>query len=118
MISDLDCHSRGSRLEKGRDYEHPKSPTDSVGRFVHTRQRAGAEHHGNNRRVGSGAALPNATTKIKEAVTLQFCAEFFNLPNHPNFGNPAANVSVPSIVVSIFGAGDLRQIQFGLKVLF
>jgi hypothetical protein len=57
-------------------------------------------------------------TKIKEAVTVQFRAEFFNLPNHPNFGNPAANISVPSTVGGIFGAGDPRQIQFGLKVLF
>jgi carboxypeptidase family protein len=57
-------------------------------------------------------------TKIKEAVTVQFRAEFFNLPNHPNFGNPSANISVPSTVGRIFGAGDPRQIQFGLKVLF
>jgi hypothetical protein len=45
-------------------------------------------------------------------------AEFFNLPNHPNLGNPAANISVPTTVGRIFGAGDPRQIQFGLKVLF
>jgi hypothetical protein len=57
-------------------------------------------------------------TKIKEAVTVQFRAEFFNLPNHTNFLNPAANISVPSTVGRIFGAGDPRQIQFGLKVLF
>jgi hypothetical protein len=57
-------------------------------------------------------------TKIKEAVTLQFRAEFFNLPNHPNFGNPASNISVPSTVGGIFGAGDPRQVQFGLKLIF
>ena len=53
-----------------------------------------------------------------QAVTVRFRTEFFNLPNFPNFGNPAANISVPSTAGSIFGAGDLRQIQFGLKVLF
>lgn len=57
-------------------------------------------------------------TKIKERVTVQFRTEFFNMPNHPNFGNPAANISVPSTVGAIFGAGDPRQIQFGLKVIF
>jgi len=57
-------------------------------------------------------------TKIKEALTLQFRAEFFNLPNHANFGNPAANISVPSTVGRITGAGDPRQIQFGLKLIF
>jgi hypothetical protein len=57
-------------------------------------------------------------TKITEGVTVQFRTEFFNLPNHTNFGNPGANISVPSTVGRIFAAGDPRQIQFGLKVLF
>jgi len=57
-------------------------------------------------------------TAVTERVSLQFRAEFFNLPNHPNFGGPGANISVPSSVGRIFGAGDPRQIQFGLKVLF
>jgi hypothetical protein len=49
---------------------------------------------------------------------VQFRAEFFNLPNHANFGAPGANISVPSTVGKITSAGDPRQIQFGLKVLF
>jgi hypothetical protein len=53
-----------------------------------------------------------------EQRSVQFRAEFFNLPNHANFSGPAANISVPSSVGRIFGAGDPRQIQFGLKVLF
>jgi len=57
-------------------------------------------------------------TKITEGVTVQFRTEFFNLPNHANFGTPAVNISVPSTVGRISGAGDPRQIQFGLKVLF
>lgn len=57
-------------------------------------------------------------TKILENLTVQFRADFFNLPNRANFGNPAANISVPAQVGRIFGAGDPRQIQFGLKVLF
>lgn len=57
-------------------------------------------------------------TKVTESVTVQFRADFFNLPNHPNLTNPAANISVPATVGRIFGALDPRQIQFGLKVLF
>jgi hypothetical protein len=57
-------------------------------------------------------------TTITERTTLQFRAEFFNLPNHANFSGPAANISVPAQVGRIFGAGDPRQIQFGLKLLF
>jgi carboxypeptidase family protein len=57
-------------------------------------------------------------TKINERWRVQFRAEFFNMPNHPNLGGPGANISVPSTVGRIFGFGDPRQIQFGLKVLF
>jgi hypothetical protein len=57
-------------------------------------------------------------TTITERVSTQFRAEFFNMPNHPNFGNPGANISVPQSLGRITSAGDPRQIQFGLKVLF
>lgn len=57
-------------------------------------------------------------THITERINTQFRAEFFNLPNHANFGNPGANISVPASLGRITSAGDPRQIQFGLKVLF
>ena len=57
-------------------------------------------------------------TKIRERYTVQFRGEFFNLPNHANFGNPAASISNPGSVGRITSAGDPRQIQFGMKVLF
>jgi hypothetical protein len=57
-------------------------------------------------------------TAITERVRAQFRAEFFNLPNHANFQNPAANISSPSSVGKITGADDPRLIQFGLKLLF
>jgi hypothetical protein len=55
---------------------------------------------------------------IFERVKAQLRGEFFNLPNHANFGNPATNISVPSTVGKIFSAGDPRQVQFGIKFLF
>jgi hypothetical protein len=57
-------------------------------------------------------------TRIGERFNTQFRAEFFNLPNHANFNNPSANLSVPSSFGKITSAGDPRQIQFGLKILF
>ncbi|MEX2261812.1 MAG: TonB-dependent receptor [Bryobacteraceae bacterium] len=58
-------------------------------------------------------------TAITERVTAQFRAEFFNFPNHPSFGNPAANISVPATVGKIRGTTvDPRAVQFGLKLLF
>jgi hypothetical protein len=57
-------------------------------------------------------------TTINERISTQLRAEFFNLPNHPNFNNPGANTSVPASLGRITSAGDPRQVQFGLKVLF
>jgi hypothetical protein len=55
---------------------------------------------------------------IWERVKCQFRAEFFNFPNHANFGGPAGNISTTATVGRITSAGDPRQIQFGLKILF
>ena len=55
---------------------------------------------------------------IWERVKCQFRAEFFNFPNHANFGGPAGNISTTATVGRITSAGDPRQVQFGLKILF
>ncbi len=57
-------------------------------------------------------------TKIRERVTVQFRAEFFNAPNHANLGGPGTNISVPGSFGVINSLGDPRVIQFGLKLLF
>lgn len=57
-------------------------------------------------------------TRIAEGASLQFRSEFFNIINHANFGNPAANISVPSQVGRITTASAARVIQFGLRLLF
>ncbi|MGI8988213.1 MAG: hypothetical protein ACR2I2_01360 [Bryobacteraceae bacterium] len=75
-----------------------------------------------NMLFGPGAAIFDATgskeTRLNERCTLQFRADFFNLPNHANFGNPGANISAPASVGRITSAADPRQVQFGLKFLF
>jgi hypothetical protein len=55
---------------------------------------------------------------ITERFRTQFRAEFFNLFNRPNFGNPYATQRVSSRFGHIESAGDARVIQFGLKLLF
>jgi hypothetical protein len=60
---------------------------------------------------------------IRENVSLQFRAEFFNLLNHPNFGTPNATVFSgtsfsPSAGLITTQATTPRQIQFGLKLVF
>jgi hypothetical protein len=54
---------------------------------------------------------------ISEFYKLQFRVELFNSLNHPNFNLPSTGYDSPSFG-SITSAGDPRQIQFGLKLVF
>jgi hypothetical protein len=71
------------------------------------------------------------TAAISEKVSLQFRAEFFNLPNHANFGPPNATVFTngtttasttpaisPTVGLITATATTSRQIQLGLKFIF
>jgi hypothetical protein len=63
-------------------------------------------------------------TKLTERFTLQFRADFFDIFNEANFGNPVLNVqsgSFGDITSTRFPTGDSgssRQLQFALKLLF
>jgi hypothetical protein len=68
--------------------------------------------------------------RFTERWHLQFRAEFFNAFNHPNFGNPSADVSSPGSFGKVSntlapilgtdsgGPGDPREIQLALKLYF
>lgn len=61
--------------------------------------------------------------RLREALTLQFRAEFFNVLNHVNFGTPNATVFSGTAISPTAGiitstATTSRQIQFGLKLMF
>jgi hypothetical protein len=60
------------------------------------------------------------TTRIREKHTLQFRAEFFNLFNHPQFGNPGGlAVSTPGNFGQITSTTvNPRIMQFALKYAF
>lgn len=59
------------------------------------------------------------STRITERIDTQFRAEFFNIANHANFGNPGTDITVPSAVGRITSTStDPRTIQFGLRLLF
>jgi len=67
-------------------------------------------------------------TKISEAFDLQFRAEFFNITNHPNWGQPGNGLFMNGLgangtpnpaagrITSIIG--NPRQIQFAIKAIF
>ena len=65
-------------------------------------------------------------TRLTEQIKLQFRAEFFNIFNHENLGNPNMNVfsasgayNASAGVITASNAGTTpRQIQFALKLTF
>jgi len=75
-----------------------------------------------NAGVGPGiAALDVSMAKqfrVTERVRVDFRSEFFNVPNHPIFGQPGATVG--TVTNGVIGSTrlDSRQIQFGLKLSF
>jgi len=53
-----------------------------------------------------------------DSTWLQFRAEFFNLANHPNFGQPDNYAGDPAFGTISYTASDAREVQFGLKLAF
>jgi hypothetical protein len=54
---------------------------------------------------------------ITERARLQFRTEFFNVFNRPNFSNPGLTLT-SSTFGQITAAGNAREIQFALKLVF
>ncbi len=65
-------------------------------------------------------------TRISEQTQIQFRAEFFDIFNHANFGQPGRVAQVGSTVFGVItntrfptgDSGSSRQIQFALKLIF
>lgn len=62
-------------------------------------------------------SFPLPKKPLGEATRLDFRAEFFNLFNHPNFGQPDTGLGSPQFG-QILSASDPRILQFALKLLF
>ena len=55
---------------------------------------------------------------LSEGATLQIRAEFFNTFNHPQFNDPAVNMSLASLGQVSVSSVNPRLIQFGFKYVF
>ncbi len=84
---------------------------------------------GRNTLIGPGVVTVDGSVakafNIGEGKSLQFRAEIFNAPNHPNFGVPsrtaftsASGVPSPTAGLISLTATRPRQIQFGLKLTY
>jgi hypothetical protein len=62
--------------------------------------------------------MVSKTFPIYEQTSLQFRAEFFNLPNHPNFDSPRTDNLTSGTYGRLTVAQDPRILQFGLKLQF
>jgi hypothetical protein len=56
--------------------------------------------------------------KLGDAAQLQLRFEGFNIFNHPQFGQPNANLSNAQVGTITFLTNTMRQLQGGIKVLF
>ena len=55
--------------------------------------------------------------KVTERTSLQFRAEFFNIPNHANFGGPGSTLTSSTFGL-ITSAGRARELQFAMKLMW
>jgi hypothetical protein len=58
-------------------------------------------------------------TRVTERQNVQLRAEFFNIANHPSFGNPVTTRNTPTTFGTITSiVGNPRLVQFALKYSF
>ena len=112
------------------DVSSPVTSIGEVDRWFDTSVFTPVERFGNlGRNVVIGPAFNNAdfsvtkNTSLGERFRLQFRAEFFDLFNHANFGQPGNIVGTPAfgrITNTRFPTGETgssRQIQFAVKLI-
>jgi hypothetical protein len=77
---------------------------------------------GRNTIIGPGFIQVDAALlknfRFTETKSLQFRFEAFNAPNHPNWGNPDTNRNSANFGRITGMRGTMRELQFGLKLLF
>jgi hypothetical protein len=107
----------GSGLSSNRTRDHWFNPADFAVPTAYTYGSGG-------RNILFGPGAVNIDASVSKSVTmgerlkLQLRGDFFNAPNHSNWANPAANISVPSQVGRILTVNGGRQVQLGAKLLF
>jgi hypothetical protein len=87
-------------------------------------QNASGTFGSSGRNIVPGPGLISLNTMVSKSFTVyressvQFRAEFFNLPNHPNFISPRTDNLTSGTYGRLTSAEDPRILQFGLKWQF
>jgi len=117
------CDPRSAPCAAGTQYALPVGSVGGVNVY----------HFGNMRRNSVlGPDFKNLdmslakVTKITERLQNEFRIEAFDLPNHPNFGNPGLTAQVGSANFGVIrstrfptgDSGSSRQLQFAVKFIF
>jgi hypothetical protein len=85
-------------------------------RHGHFRKRRARHHHGARYGCRQRRVVQEFSVALAKVMKVQFPAEFFNVLNRVNLGNP--NVTLGSSMGRITSAGSARVLQFALKLLF
>jgi hypothetical protein len=100
---------------------------DRVRQWYNTKafvQNAAGTFGNSGRNIVPGPGLISLNTMVSKSFTVyresavQFRAEFFNLPNHPNFDSPRTDNLTSGTYGRLTTAQDPRILQFGLKYQF
>jgi hypothetical protein len=127
--SGVNFENNGNSLNRPDQVCSPTSGTQSLGQFFNTSCFAAAasgELGNASRTPVSGPDFVNTDFSVikhfalpREAMRLDFRAEFFNVLNHAQFGAPGADLNSPTTFGAISSTvNNPRVIQFALKLLF
>ena len=127
--SGVNFQNNGNSLNRPDQVCSPTSGTQTLAQFFNTScfvAPASGELGNASRTPVSGPDFVNTDFSVikhfalpREAMRLDFRAEFLNLFNHAQFGSPGADLNSPTTFGAISSTvNNPRVIQFALKLLF
>jgi hypothetical protein len=119
LIGDPNLSSSRPLAQKLSEWFNPAAFTyNAIGTFGDSPRNFLTAPNFGNFDLGLVKSFPIKKGPFSETQRIDVRAEFFNLFNHPNFGQPQSSVSNGSTFGTILNAADPRIIQFGLKYVF
>ncbi|MES2390198.1 MAG: carboxypeptidase regulatory-like domain-containing protein [Acidobacteriota bacterium] len=131
VTSGVDTNLDGNNVDRanivGDPYTHATTRSDKIKAYISGKGFAvPTTPYGNEQRdslTAPGSVVSNVSLfkifELTHSIKLQFRSEAFNVLGNVNLGAPRTNLAVfPTAATQILSAGNPRQIQFALKLLF